>query len=110
MQGSYNDHTRFKVQTRTRARCRIANGRLPEVGEVLHQPERHLFPRRQFGKSKVVGRAFQESGFTRLAFVSSGAQDTIFFFNAYKNRYHGRTGVTADPIPPKIRSGPDQIC
>ena len=34
--------------------------RLPEVGEVPHQPERHIFPRRQFGKSKVVGRAVQD--------------------------------------------------
>ena len=43
-----------------------ANGessRLPEVGEVPHQPEHHIFPRRQFGKSKVVSRAFQGSLF-----------------------------------------------
>ena len=36
---------------------------LPEIGEVPHQPERHIFPRRQFGKSKVVSRVFQGSLF-----------------------------------------------
>ena len=37
--------------------------RLPEVGEVPHQPERHIFPRCQFGKSEVVSRAVQGSLF-----------------------------------------------
>ena len=30
------------------------SSRLPEVGEVPHQPEHHIFPRCQFGKSNVV--------------------------------------------------------
>ena len=51
---------RFKVQLGTHAHCR---SRLPEVGEVPHQPECYIFPRRQFGKSKVVSRAFQGSLF-----------------------------------------------
>ena len=37
--------------------------RLPEVGEVPHQPEHHMFPKCQFGKSKVVSRAVQGSLF-----------------------------------------------
>ena len=37
--------------------------RLPEVGKVPHQPERHIFPRCQFGKSEVVSRAVQGSLF-----------------------------------------------
>ena len=32
---------------------------LPEVGEVPYQPERHIFPKCQFSKSKVVSHAFQ---------------------------------------------------
>ena len=39
------------------------SSRLPEVGEVPHWPEHHVFLRRQFGKSKVVSRAFQGSLF-----------------------------------------------
>ena len=37
--------------------------RLPEVGEVLHQLQRHIFPGCQFGKSEVVSRAVQGSLF-----------------------------------------------
>ena len=37
--------------------------RLPEVGEVPHQPERHIFPRCQFGKSEVVSCTVQGSLF-----------------------------------------------
>ena len=67
-----DNHQGSKFKLGTRARCRIArlaehaeycgsceSSRPPEVGEVPHQPERHIFPRRQFGKSKVVSRAFQ---------------------------------------------------
>ena len=44
------------------------SSRLPEVGEVPYQSERHIFPKSQFSKSKVVSRAFQglmsASGYT----------------------------------------------
>ena len=44
------------------------SSRLPEVGEVPYQPERHIFPKSQFSKSKVVSHAFQglisDSGYT----------------------------------------------
>ena len=81
------------------------SSRLPEVGEVPHQPERHIFPRRQFGKSKVVGRAFQESGFTRLAFVSGGAQDTIFFFYMMLTKTGTAMAVPAVVAPTGLRPG-----
>ena len=61
-------HVKFKVQTRNTCSSGMAaagevSRSLPEVGEVPHQPERYVFPRRQFGKSKVVSRAFQGSWF-----------------------------------------------
>ena len=35
-------------------KSQMVESSVPEVGEVPHQPERHIFPRRQVGKSKVV--------------------------------------------------------
>ena len=67
-----------KFELGTSARCRITrmaeyceSSRLSEVGEVPHQTECHIFPRRQFGKSKVVSCVFQRSLF--------GAFWVIFF-------------------------------
>ena len=86
------------------------SSRLPEVGEVPHQPEHHTFPRRQFGKSKVVSRAFQGSWFkkwqwlhyqstTDLAFchtcvtaiktgkmkIAGNVKDSAFIYNGFCN-------------------------
>lgn len=36
---------------------------LPEIGEHANQPSGYNFPKRLFGKTKVVHRAFQQSWF-----------------------------------------------
>ena len=56
------------------------SSRLPEVGEVPHQTECHIFPRRQFGKSKVVSCVFQRSLF--------GAFWVIFFMYVSVSNLH----------------------
>ena len=59
--GSLNNDHGSKFKLGTHARCRIArmaeyceSSRFSKVGDVSHQPEHHIFPRRQFGMSKVV--------------------------------------------------------
>ena len=61
----------FRVQTSTRgvysylamaSSSTAASDSLPD-GATPNQPERHSFPRRSFGKTKAVQRAFQASCF-----------------------------------------------
>ena len=57
---------------------------LSEVGEVPHQPERHMFPRRQFGKSAVVSCAFQGSWFNKWQWLHyESTTDLAFCYTEY---------------------------
>ena len=59
---------------------------LPEVGEVPLQPERHIyiFPRHQFGKSKVVSCAFQGSWFNKWQWLHHESTTDLVFCHIYK--------------------------
>ena len=52
---------------------------LPEIGESANQPRNFKFPKRSFGKTKVVYRAFQPSWYTKWKWLHyDSAQDLCF--------------------------------
>ena len=57
----------------------MASSSLPDVGDKPSQPDRHCFPKRSFGKSKVVHRAFQASWFVKWPWLHYYcSQDVVY--------------------------------
>ncbi len=70
---------------------------LPDVGQVPHQPERHVFPKRQFGKSKVVSRAFQGSWFCKWKWLHyESSNDLAFCYTCVTALKTGKMKIAAN--------------
>ena len=64
---------------------------LPAIGDSAHQPSNFRFPQREFGKSSVVKRSFQQHWFQRWPWLHYNEDcDLAFCFTcvvAYKNNH-----------------------
>ena len=52
---------------------------LPEIGEHSNQPSGYNFPKRSFGKTKVVHRAFQQSWFGKWKWLHCDSSKDLCF-------------------------------
>ena len=52
---------------------------LPEIGEHANQPSGYNFPKRSFGKTKVVHRAFQQSWFGKWKWLHCDSSKDLCF-------------------------------
>ena len=74
-----------------------ASESLPDVGATPNQPERHSFPRRSFGRSKVVYRTFQVSWFHKWQWLHYDAsQDVAFCHTCVTGIKSGKMKITGN--------------
>ena len=59
--------------------CDEQNLSLPEIGEHANQPSGFNFPKRSFGKTKVVHRAFQQSWFSKWKWLHYDSSKDLCF-------------------------------